>query len=152
MSWTLSDVDELVAKAKARVENADPVSKFVTLGDEMVEVRYTPIRGDQWRALKAQHLPRPGSFMDQNLGYNIDEAVRGYPGFTIVRGDEVDELRRFREDQKWHYIWPEIFEALEDPAIEILAQSLWETHENEPLQRMVTAGKALRAGQAKKRN
>lgn len=146
------EIDALIAKAKARVEKADPVSKFVELGDEMVEIRYTPIRGDQWRALTAQHLPRDGSFMDQNMGYNVDEAVRNFPNFTIVRGDAVDDLRRFREDKQWHYIWPEVFEALEAPAIELLAQSLWETHQYDPLQRMIAAGKALRAGQRKKRN
>lgn len=145
-------VDDLIAKAKAQLEEAEPVTKHVTLGGEMVGVRYRPLSGDKWRSLTRQHLPREGSFMDQNLGYNVDESVRGFPNFEIVRGDDdVDDLRRFKDDQKWHYIWPEVFEALEAPAIEILAQSLWESHEYDALERMKAAGKALRAGQEKKR-
>lgn len=145
------NVDDLIAKAKAQLDEAEPVTKHVTLGGEMVGIRYRPLGGDKWRALTRQHLPREGSFMDQNLGYNVDESVRGFPNFEIVgEDDKVDDLKRFRDDQKWHYIWPEVFETLEAPAIEILAQSLWETHEYEAQQRMIAAGKALRAGRGKK--
>lgn len=144
-------VDDLIAKAREQIESAPEVTKHVTLGGEMIGVQFRPLSGDEWRRLTRQHPPREGAFLDQNLGYNTDESVRHFPNFKIVRGDEVDDLRRFRDDQKWHYIWPEIFGLLEAPAIEILVQALWEVHEYDAQQRMIAAGKALRAGRGKKR-
>ena len=146
------NVDDLIAKARAEVAEAPPVTKHVMLGGEMVGVRYRPLPGDQWRALKARFLPRDGSFFDQNLGFNIDEVTRAFPNMSIVRDGEVDDLRRPGDDGKTRYIWPDVFSALDDPAIEIIAQSLWETHQYLPQQRMVEAGKALRTGRAKKRS
>lgn len=146
------NVDDLIAKARAHIAEAEPVTKHVVLGDEMVGVRYVPLAGDAWRGLTAQHLPRPGSFMDQNFGYDVDGVARSFPGVCIVRGDDVDDLVRVGPDGKPRHIWSEVFGVLDSPAIEIIAQSMWETHEYNPLQAMIAAGKALRGGRQKKRS
>lgn len=138
------NVDELIRRAKDAIANAEAVTKYVTVGGEMVGVRFTPLPGHEWRDLKARHLPRDGSFFDQNLGFNIDAVVRDYPRMSVVSGDEVDDLLRPDGGGKSRYIWPDVFDTLEDPAIEVLAQSLWEVHQFDPQQRMIAAGKALR--------
>lgn len=146
------NVDDLIAKARQEIAEAKPVTKHVLLGGELVGVRFMPIGGDAWRDLTAQHLPRAGSYFDQNLGYNTDAVLRDFPGMSIVRGDDVDNLRRVGDDGATRYIWADVYGVLDAPAIEILAQSLWEVHQFDAQARLVEAGKALRGGQRKKRS
>lgn len=146
------DLDALIAQAREALASEPPVTKYVSVPGrkELIGVQFTPISGSEWRALAAQHLPRPRSFLDQNLGYNLDAVTREFPNFVIVDGDGVDNLKRVDEEGNVRYAWPDIFDKLEDPAIEILAQALYEVHVSLPLQRMVKAGKASRAARAKK--
>lgn len=143
-------IEDLVRKAREELQSAEAITKYVTLGGEMVGVRFRPISGPEWRELKAQFLPRPGSFLDQNLGFNTDAVARAYPNICIVRGDDVDDLRRPDGEGGTRYIWPDVFDALEDPAIEIIVQALWEAHQYVPQMRMVEAGKALRTATQQK--
>lgn len=138
------DVDGLIRRARDSLASARPVTKQLMLGGELVGVRFAPIGGDEWRELTARHLPREGSYFDQNLGYNVDAVTRDYPRFSIVSGDDVDDLHR----DEGRYIWPDVYALLDAPALEILAQSLWETHQLDPQRRLVEAGKALRGGRA----
>lgn len=137
------DVDALVAKAKAALDNVEPTDQDALLGDELVTVRFWPVSGQEWRELVAKHPWREGSQFDQALGYNLDSVLTEYPKVYLVQGDDVTNV----SDR-----WASICEVLSAPDLKNLAIAVWGMHEFDPQRRLDAAGKASKGGRSKRRS
>lgn len=147
------DLDALIAKGRAALENVQPVDQDVMIGDELVTVRFWPMTGGEWRAFTAAHAPRAKSVFDQNAGYNVDAAVRGYPKTYLVQGDDVVNVAVPADPEKPdHLRWHDIYDLLSGPDMKNLAIALWGINEFEHQKRFAQAGKASAGGRKKKRS
>ena len=137
------DIDALIARQKAALDNVKPVDQDVLLGDEAVTVRLWPLTGPAWRDLVATHPWREGAQFDQQLGYNLDGVVRDYPKvYLVVDGEPVNVTDR----------WADLFEVLSGADIKNLGFAVWGLNEFDPADRLVKAGKASAGGRRKKQN
>lgn len=137
------DLDALIASARDRLENVEPVTQEVDLGGSIVGVRVWPLRGHEWRDLTALHPWREGSQFDQNLGYNIDAVTRAYPRVALVQGDDVEDVSAR---------WADILDVLSGPDLKNIALAVWGVNEFDPQKRMTAAGKASTGGRKRKRS
>lgn len=144
------DLDALIAKARARVETVEPVLVPVTVAGVTMGLRFVPVSGQEWRELTLRHAPRPGIALDENLGYDIDAAVAGFPHVALVDGDDVDDMMRVGEDGKPVSRWPAIYAGLSAADMKALAQAFWAAHEFDPVKAVEAVGKASAGSRRKK--
>lgn len=137
------NIEELIAKQKATLDNVKPVDQDVILGEDLVTVRLWPLSGVAWRDLTAVNPPRAGSTLDQQLGYNLDGVVRSYPRVYLVDGDDIN-------DPSEH--WPGLVDVLTGADLKNLGFAVWGLNEFDPADRLVKAGKASAGGRRKKQN
>lgn len=148
------DIAALVAKARESFDSVKPVDQPVLVGDEVVTARFWPIAGTAWRNLTAEHPPRPGVVMDQNLGYNLDAVTRNYPHVYLVQGDDVvkvsDPLPKKRPGDPERRPWFEVVDVLSAPDLKNLASAVWGLNEYDPAKRLAQAGKASAGGRKRR--
>lgn len=144
------NVDELVAKAKAMVESAEPELVPVVLAGHSVGVRFLPMSGAEWRDLALKHPPRRDVVQDMNLGYNVDDVVSAYPDIAIVNGDEVDDLTRVDDEGDEYSKWPAVWKALTATGRKDVSAAIWSAHERTPERLVVDSGKGSSGGRKKK--
>lgn len=137
------DLNALVAKAKARVVEAETVTQPVILEGEKVGVRVTSLDPSEWRLYTLQHPPREGVRLDTNAGFDVDAAAREFKGVQLVSGDETVDLG----DE-----WPAIYEKLARQDKQNLAYAVWMIHDSAYIEAVKTAGKALPGARKKKRS
>ena len=146
------DVAKLVEKGRGALSQVKPVDQAVMVGDEVVIVRVWALSGVEWRLLKAKFPPRTEQgddgkqkvvAADARYGFDLDGVVAAYPRVKIVDGETEQDVTR---DE-----WAAICEVLDGPYLDALAMVIWGKNEFEPNQRLIEAGKALRAGPRKKR-
>src|SRR5690349_14998996 len=84
-------VKDLMAKARAAVDEAEPTVAPVEVAGELVEIGFRPVLGHVWADLTATHPPRRGSVLDGNVGFNSDAVAKDYPLDKVtVDGEPVD--------------------------------------------------------------
>lgn len=133
-------IQDLIAKARAELDSAAPVTVPVEVAGTLVDIGFRPILGAAWADLMAVHPPRPGSVLDGNVGFNSDAVAKDYPLDKVtVDGEPVDEET-----------WAGLMEVLTAPGVKHVAAALWGLNQNDPARRAVELGKA-RAGAAKRK-
>ncbi|MGF3055609.1 hypothetical protein [Microbacterium sp. YY-01] len=144
----MSRVQALIAAQKQKHENVKPTIVEIRFGDELVDIRFWPLTGQQWRDLTARHPYRPDSEFDNALGYNLAGVLVGYPTATeqsrvyLVDGDNAEQLSP--DD------WADMCAVLDGPELQKLEHTIWAMHEYDRAQETVAAGKA-RAGERQKK-
>jgi len=148
------DLDALIAEQKQAIESVEPVEQNVLLGDTLVTVLLYPMAGHEWRSLKAVHPPRPGSALDDRIGCNIDAVVRAYPRVAIRDGDSTADVSKVISPAgaPARRKWDDILDVVSAPNLEFLALAAWGLNQEDPEQRILTAGKALAGSLRRKRN
>lgn len=141
------DLDALIAKAAALVEEAEPELVPVVLAGRQVGVRFFPMSGADWRELAVRHPPRTDVIQDMNLGYNVDSLVAAYPNVALVDGEDVDDMIRDGESR-----WPSVWAVLTATGRKDVAVAIWAAHERTPERLVEEAGKASPSSQKKKRS
>lgn len=135
-------VKDLIAKARAAVDEAEPTVAPVEVGGELVEIGLRPVLGHVWADLTATHPPRKGSVLDGNVGFNSDAVAKDYPLDRItVDGEAVDAET-----------WAELCDVLTAPGIKLVAAALWGINQNDPQRRVAELGKARASAGKKKRS
>lgn len=147
------DLDALIAKGRAALDNVEPVDQEVLVAGEIVTIRLWPLAGGEWRNLTTVHPPRAKSVFDQNAGYNMDAVTRAYPKVYIVDGDTVTNVTvPVDPEEPEHLRWHDIYDILDGPDMKNLASAVWGLNEYEHQKRVAAAGKALAGGRKKKRS
>lgn len=135
------DLNALLAKQKAKHENAVPTDVEVLLGDRVVTVSIPPMQ--------------PGKFFDfvtslavvtaqeaQTYGFGLNEAARSYPGIVIRDGEDEDNLLTVivdGETQRIGYGWPQVYDLLEYEDRESVRAVIWGTYVHGPRQAKAAA-------------
>lgn len=144
------NVDELIQKAKDALESVETVSTGARIrlskdGTDSGEIRFKPMRPNDWREFVAVLPPRPGAYSDAMLGFDVDAATRLYPHMQIVMGDEVTDLGE---------AWADMCtgDIVDAAARDLVTQALLDHHQFEPMRWQDAAGKASKGGRQKKRS
>lgn len=128
----MSDLKDLIARQRAKVERPRTESVDVVLGDELVSVAVSRVMPDDWQQLVAAHPPRTGVTADANMGYNQNTLPRAYPADRIsVGGKEVSQ-----ED------WAEIYSVLESVDKNNIHTTIWGVNVFSAIKELQALGKA----------
>lgn len=146
------DLDALLARAKAMVEDAEPELVPVVLAGKQIGVRFVPVSGADWRDLALKHPPRSDVARDLNVGYNIDALVADYPHVVLVDGETVEDMIREDAEGKSYSKWPAVWAALTANGRKDVSAALWAAHERTPERLVADAGKASPGLRKKKRS
>lgn len=133
-------VQDLIAKARAEIETAEPVVAPVEVGGELVDIGFRPVLGYVWADLTAVNPPRQGAVLDGNVGFNSDAIAKAYPLDKITVGGEPVDAET----------WADLLGVLTAPGRKLVAMALWGINQFSPQKRANELGKA-RAGAAKKK-
>jgi len=138
----MTDLDALIAKARAALAEGAGKTVPVELGGELVDIELKPVSGYVWATLIATHPPRDNAAVDATVGFDSDAVGRDYPVEKIlVAGQPVDEAK-----------WRAVFEVLTGPGVHAVAAALWAINQVEPQSRVLQLGKARSSGPKKKRS
>lgn len=146
----MTSLDDAIARAKADAPSrASGGILDILVGGEVFQVEFTRMDPREWIDEKAIHPPREGSKRDLQIGYNPHAlALAVAPRCSsLVTGDAPDAREPISAEK-----WAEIFSVLDAPDIDTISTFLWGINEYEPLQRIVAAKKASRAGRTKQRS
>lgn len=131
-----------IAKAKADIENVEPVAVDVEVGGEITALTFLPVLGEKWDDLVAENPPRKGATLDQNVGYNTDAVAKSYPvEMVTVDGDtpSVDD-------------WRDLLHVLSSPNRRNIASVLFGMNQLEPANRLRDAAGKASAGRSKRKS
>lgn len=144
------DLEALLAKADAILEEMEPELVPVVLAGRQIGVRFLPLSGADWRDLVLKYPARKDVAQDLNLGYNVDAAVAAYPHVALVDGDEVDDM--VRDDTEGNPVskWPAVWARLSATGRKDVAAAMWAAHERTPERLVDAAGKASSGSRKKK--
>lgn len=126
------NIQELIEKQRAIVENPPSDSVNVVVAGEQVEVTVTKIHPDAWQALVAAHPPRTAATVDSNMGYNVYELPRDYPADRIkVGGNDVTSET-----------WKELFSLIDSTHKNNVHTLMWGLNVYAAIQELAALGKA----------
>lgn len=129
------DLKELIARQRAKVEQAKSDSVDVVLGGELAKIAVQAMRPDEWQKLIGEHPPRAGAG-DSSVGYNQYELTRDYPAELLsVNGEDVT-----REE------WADLFPLLDVAHQNNVHTVVWGVNVFGAIQELQKLGKAA-AGQ-----
>lgn len=128
------NLQEKIAKAKALLADAEPVSVNVEVGGEWTELTFRPIPGAAWQDIIAVHPPRVGADGDATVGYNTDAVAEDYPVDAVTVDGEMPSV----ED------WRDLLSVLSAPNRTNVATVLYKLNHLDPALRLVAAGKAFK--------
>jgi hypothetical protein len=137
---------EVLAARKAQLaESALTEDVQVLLGDELVTLRFTELKGMEWAEVTARSAARRDATIDRRYGYNVHgaAALAAPKSGKRVEGDELVPLS---EDE-----WRDLFEVLSGPDFAAIADAMFVLHEQGPAERLESAKKALTVGSKRKR-
>ena len=130
------DVQALIEKQRAVVENLPSRECFAVFGGERVAVQVTKLRSDAWADLVAAHSPRPGNDLDREAGFNQKSLPGGYPVGSLLFGGEPVTVEQ----------WAEIFPLLDTITRNQLVQTIYHLNILEPVRELLALGKVGQGG------
>lgn len=130
------DVQALIEKQRAVVENLPSRECFAVFGGERVEVQITKLRSDAWADLIAAHPPRPGNELDREAGFNQKTLPGGYPVGSLLFGGEPVTVEQ----------WAEIFPLLDTITRNQLVQTIYLLNILDPVRELLALGKVGQGG------
>lgn len=143
---------ELLKSAKEKRTEVASDTVEVTVGDQLVTLKFRELPGVDWVNLTRQHPIRPDTVIDRRYGYNLDAVCRAaaeVSGVVIQDGEEVtlrvDPVDPRRPTKKRVNEWEELFEVLSGPDNARIVDCIWALNEYNPQQRTEAAKKASRA-------
>lgn len=148
----MKDIEALIAGAKKAIEQVEPEDVEILLGEDLVQIRFWPVSGQEWRGLVASHPARlekdaDGKSViaqqDRAHGFNVDSLTRAYPRVALVDDDGEKPLDGT--------LWGRILDVLDGPGFEGIAATIFFLNVIIPSQRTAAAGKASRGGAKRKR-
>jgi hypothetical protein len=96
----MTDLKDLIAQQRVKIEQPKTESVDVVLGKELVSLEFARLLPDDWQALVATHPPRTTEdhrgrstmvHADSHIGYDQHTLPRDYPADRIkVNGEDVD--------------------------------------------------------------
>lgn len=130
------DVQALIEKQRAVVENLPSDVCGISLGGEHVEVRFTKLRADDWADLMAAHPPRSGSSEDQYAGFNQKSMPGGYPVASLLVGGGPVSAEQ----------WAEIYSLVDSVSRNLMAATIYGLNIAKPMRELLALGKAGQGG------
>jgi hypothetical protein len=137
---------EVLAARKAQLaESALTEDVQVLLGDELVTLRFTELKGMEWAEVTARSPARADATIDRRYGYNVHgaAAIAAPKSGKRVDGDELVPLSESE--------WRDLFDVLSGPDFAAIADAMFLLHEIGPSGRLAAAKKASTAGSKTKR-
>lgn len=146
------NVQERIAKAKADLADAKPITIQVEVGGEATELSFRPISGTDWANLTAVNPPRKGATLDGNIGYNLDAVAKAFPPSHVLIDGEPSTVQKVTEDGETITvnIYADLVSALASPHIKRIGEVLFHIQQMVPAQRLIELGKASAGVQKKK--
>jgi hypothetical protein len=137
---------EVLAARKAQLaESALTEDVPVLLGEAVVTLRFTEMKGMEWAEVTARSPARVDATIDHRYGYNVHFAatLAAPRSGKRVDGDELVAL----SDQEWR----DLFEVLSGPDFASIADAMFMLNEHGPAERLDAAKKASTVGSKRKR-
>lgn len=147
--WAVS-FSELLKSAKAAKQEPVSATVEVTVGAELVTLKFRELPGVDWVNLTREYPVRPGVVIDRRYGYDLDavcKAAAETSGVLVQGGEEVtlqvDPVvpgsRKPRVNE-----WADLFEVLSGPDTARVVDAIWALNEYNPAQRTEALKKASR--------
>lgn len=141
---------ELLKSAKEKRTEVASDTVEVTVGDQLVTLKFRELPGVDWVNLTRQHPIRPDTVIDRRYGYNLDAVCRAAAPLSgvVLEGDVEVELqvdpptlsRKKRVNE-----WDDLFQVLSGPDFARIVDCIWALNEYNPQQRTEQAKKLSRA-------
>ena len=130
------DVQALIEKQRAVVENLPTHDCPIVFGGERVEVRLTKLHGGEWSDLVGAHPPRTANESDRFAGFDQNSLPGAYPvGSILFAGEPVDAEQ-----------WSEIYGMLDSVARNTLVMGIYKLNLLDPMNQLVALGKVGSGG------
>ncbi|KQQ66109.1 hypothetical protein [Microbacterium sp. Leaf320] len=128
----LKQADEL---EEQRVKT--PIDVEVILAEELVTVRLTYQRRDDFERIASKH-PIVNLTDTRGAWFNLDGVAKDYPDVVLIDGDGTDELYELRGKEAV-YRWPDVYEALRETDRQSVQAAIWGVYVWEPQQALKNA-------------
>lgn len=131
----MTSIDALLERAEAEpAPQSAPVD--VTLGGELVTLRFTQLPGKQWAAITAMAPPDLNAFLDREYGYGVRQASLAAAPLSGVRVTEDGDVA-LTADQ-----WKRLLDTLPGHDLTKVAEAVWDLNEWTPQKRVIDLKKA----------
>lgn len=152
----MSDFKTALAARKAALATPESETLQVSLGDDLITLRFRELPSTEWTAICAEHPPRVDVPLDMNYGYDWHASADAAARISVVRVDGDEDIPfEFVEDEKQVVEvdeWGDLVSVLSSPDLTQVRNLVWELNEFRPGVRTEKAKKALAAKQRQKSN
>ena len=149
----MSDFKAALAAARAAVPDTETIG--VSLGDQLVTLKFKALPSTEWTAITGVHPPRPDNPLDMNYGYNWHASADDAAVLSVVRVEDGNDVPFEHSDAtdgtEAVDEWAELLSFLSSPDLTQIRNAVWGLNEFAPGARTEALKKASTVNLRRKR-